>query len=303
MNNAYNIDMKKFTIHVILLLIIPTGLLAQYTGGAGRGDFLFSCINPTSGGTISSDQTGCNPFTPVVFTSSALPAGHTGSLTYKWMKSTTSSTTGFSDIASSNADTYDPGTLTQTTWFKRIARVTCQSDWTGAAESNVVTVTVAVAKFVADKLTPQKNETVLFTDLTTGGATSWTWSFDRPSVVFVTGTNSSSQNPQVQFTDGGLYTVTLLATNPGCSTSEIKSGYIRAGISGLWTGITSSEWNVSSNWDNDLTPGTNTDVVIPSSAPNWPVFTGNLIMGSHCRNLTLSGITSQITITGNLTFP
>ncbi len=278
-------------------------MLAQYTGGVGRGDFLFSCINPTSGGTIASDQTGCNPFDPAAFTNSTLPTGHTGGLTYKWMLSTTSSSAGFSDIASSNSTTYDPGTLTQTTWFKRVARVTCQSDWIGAAESNVVTMTIAVANFIADKLTPQKDEIVQFTDLTTGGATSWHWSFDRTTVVFVNGTNASSQNPQVQFTDGGLYTVTLLATNPGCSASEVKSGYIRAGILGLWAGNTSTEWNTLSNWDNYLMPDGSTDVVIPSSASFWPVFNGNLIMGSNCRSLTLSGIASQITITGDLTIP
>ena len=160
-----------------------------------------------------------------------------------------------------------------------------------------------VANFIADKLTPQKNETVFFTDLTTGGATLWNWSFDRTSVAFVNGTSASSQNPQVKFTDGGLYSVTLLVNNLYCSDSEIKSGYLRAGISGLWTGNTSSDWNTLSNWDNYLLPGSSTNVVIPPSAPNWPVFVGNLTLGIHCGNLILSGTTSRITITGNLTIP
>jgi hypothetical protein len=100
------------------------------------------CTNPTSGGTIASAQIGGSPFDPADFTSSTAPSGHTGTLEYKWQSSSTSSSTGFSDIASSTSATYDPGSIVQTTWYKRLARVSCKSDWTGAAESNVLEVTV-----------------------------------------------------------------------------------------------------------------------------------------------------------------
>ena len=171
------------------------------------------------------------------------------------------------------------------------------------ATSNLITMTVTElpgADFIADKLTPAKYDTVLFTDLSTGGAISWNWSFDRPGVIFLSGTSSLSQNPKVKFTDGGLYSVTLVVTNSHCSDSEIKTGYLRAGSPGLWTGKLSSLWNNLSNWDNYLIPEGNTDVIIPSTAFNWPVFSGDLIIGLHCSSLTLSGTTSQLTITGNL---
>jgi formylglycine-generating enzyme required for sulfatase activity/PKD repeat protein len=172
--------------------------------------------------------------------------------------------------------------------------------------SNQITMTIValpVANFMADKLTPPKYDTVLLTDLSTGGVISWIWSFDRSTVAFVNGTDNNSQNPQVIFTDGGLYSVTLVVAKPGCSDSTKKQGYIRAGISGLWTGKTSSEWNSLSNWDNYLVPSSSTDVIVPPLAENWPVFNGDLILGLHCSSLTLSGTTSQITITGNLTIP
>jgi len=104
-----------------------------------------NCENPTSGGTIGNEQGSCGSFNPSAITNSSLPTGQTGTLEYKWQQSSTSSLTGFSDIASSNSTTYDPSTITQTTWYKRIARVTCKSDWTGAAESNVVEMTVSSA--------------------------------------------------------------------------------------------------------------------------------------------------------------
>jgi hypothetical protein len=171
------------------------------------------------------------------------------------------------------------------------------------ATSNTVTMVVTpqlAANFVADKLTPLKNEPVQFTDLTTGGPTSWNWSFDRPGVVYLNGTNASSQNPQVKFTDGGLYSVTLVATTFYCTDSEIKQGYLRAGTPGLWTGNTSSEWYTLSNWDNYLVPDSSTDLVIPSSASFWPVYSGDFTVGVNCRNLILSSPSSKFTVTGNL---
>jgi hypothetical protein len=77
--------------------------------------------------------------------------------------------------------------------------------------------------FSADNLTPPRNTTVNFTDLTTGGATSWNWSFSPNTVTFVNPTDASSQNPQVQFNDGGLYTVTLTASTIYTADSETKT--------------------------------------------------------------------------------
>ena len=102
-----------------------------------------ACFDPTSAGTIANAQSSCGSFNPTTITSSALPTGHTGTLEYKWQQSTTSSSSGFSDISSTNAATYDPATITQTTWYKRLSRVTCSADWSGAIESNVIEMTIA----------------------------------------------------------------------------------------------------------------------------------------------------------------
>ena len=219
-----------------------------------------------------------------------------GTPSYQWFKNSVAVGTG-----SSYSCIPDDG---DQVYVIMTSNLTCTTG--NPATSNTITMTVTaplVANFMADKLTPQKNDTVQFTDLTTGTPTSWNWSFDRPGVIYLNGTNASSQNPKVRFTDGGLYSVTLIATTLYCSDSEIKSGYLRVGTSGLWTGITSSDWNTLSNWDNYLVPDANTDIVIPSSASFWPVFVGNLIMGTHCRDLILSSPTSQITITGDLIIP
>lgn len=69
---------------------------------------------------------------------------------------------------------------------------------------------------------------------------------------------------------------------------------------GLWTGTTSSDWNTPSNWSNNSIPTAGTDVTIPSSASNWPVYPGNLSLGTTCNNITMDG-SSELTVTGNFT--
>jgi serine protease len=61
--------------------------------------------------------------------------------------------------------------------------------------------------------------TVAFTDASTNGPTSWSWTFGD-------GGTSTLQNPSHQYTAAGTYTVTLTATNAYGSDSETKTGYI-----------------------------------------------------------------------------
>lgn len=156
------------------------------------------------------------------------------------------------------------------------------------------------AGFTVDDTIPVVNNTLHFTDLSTGGPTAWNWSFSPATVTFVDGTNAASQSPHVLIPVNGVYSVTLTVTKGILTSSMTKTNYIHAGTPGLWTGITSTGWNTASNWHNYLVPVNVTNVHIPSTAPNWPSFTGDLTAGTHCNNLTLTG-TSQLTVTGSFT--
>ncbi|SHJ40722.1 Por secretion system C-terminal sorting domain-containing protein [Tangfeifania diversioriginum] len=96
----------------------------------------------SDGGEIASDQTICFGGIPDELTNLTSPSGYDGTLEYKWQQSTTSATTGFSDIPGSNSENYSPAELTVNTWFKRLARVECVADWTGAVESNAIKITI-----------------------------------------------------------------------------------------------------------------------------------------------------------------
>ena len=101
-----------------------------------------------------------------------------------------------------------------------------------------------IADFTADNLTPGIGEIVNFTDLSTNDPYQWSWVFTPSTVSYVGGTNSGSQNPEVQFELDGYYTVELTATNIDGSHTETKTDYI------LVTGPTVADFSADI-----LTPG------------------------------------------------
>jgi hypothetical protein len=67
-------------------------------------------------------------------------------------------------------------------------------------------------------------------------------------------------------------------------------------VAGTWSGATSTDWNVGSNWCNSIVPTSSTNVTIPSGG-NQPVIGA---AGGVCNNIILnSGAT--LTITGSNT--
>ncbi len=57
---------------------------------------------------------------------------------------------------------------------------------------------------------------VQFTDLSTGGATSWNWTFGN-------GNSSPNQNPQAIYTNPGVYTVQLAVSNGSTISTKTKT--------------------------------------------------------------------------------
>ena len=88
------------------------------------------------------------------------------------------------------------------------------------------TTSPPVADFSATPTTTVVNSTVSFTDLSSFFPTSWSWHISPSNYTFVNGTNGSSQNPEVQFSALGTYTVELTATNAYGSDTETKTNYI-----------------------------------------------------------------------------
>lgn len=80
--------------------------------------------------------------------------------------------------------------------------------------------------FQVDNNMPCLNNTVQFTDLSTGNPTSWLWEFSPGTVTFVNGTSATSQHPEVQFTSYGDYDVTLTASSTAGTTNLTNAAFI-----------------------------------------------------------------------------
>jgi PKD repeat protein len=89
--------------------------------------------------------------------------------------------------------------------------------------------TLPAIEFMANNTSISCNgtsETIEFYDLSLFNPTIWTWTFSPSTVSFVNGTNSNSQNPQVQFNDYGTYSVTLVVGNNVGNEFLSKQDYI-----------------------------------------------------------------------------
>ena len=76
-----------------------------------------------------------------------------------------------------------------------------------------------VADFSASPTSGTSPLAVTFTDASTGDITNWSWDFGD-------GGTSTAQHPNHNYTEAGLYTVTLTTTGPGGSNSTTQTGYI-----------------------------------------------------------------------------
>ena|GEM_PF-6279808 len=93
---------------------------------------------------IAGNQLVCPTDDPTAFTvttaASSIPPGTP--ITYRWQRSTTSATTGFTDIAGATNATYDSGSVSQTTYFRVIASVNGCAGGACRDTSNVVVLTL-----------------------------------------------------------------------------------------------------------------------------------------------------------------
>ena len=92
----------------------------------------FAVINYS--GEIAGNEVFPNSYDPAIITSVAAATATSGTIEYKWQYSTNGTT--WTDIASSNSLTYNPATITTTTYYRRLTRNATSGSWEGT--SNIV---------------------------------------------------------------------------------------------------------------------------------------------------------------------
>ena len=114
----------------------------------------------TTGGTIARNQDECGTYAATAITSATIAAGGAGTaaITYQWERKL--GTGAWAAIAGATAASYDPGSVTQTTDFRRVAvRLPC----TTPAYSNVVTKAVTTQVTVAGVIAGDQDECGTYT--------------------------------------------------------------------------------------------------------------------------------------------
>ncbi len=99
-----------------------------------------TCNDVTTPGSIGYDEIGCPSYDPAAIVETAAPTGGSGAFEYVWLSSTTGCPTSSSQaVAGATGPTYDPGPVSQTTWFMRCIRRAGCTSYTGPAhESNCI---------------------------------------------------------------------------------------------------------------------------------------------------------------------
>ncbi|HOY39996.1 MAG TPA: PKD domain-containing protein, partial [Bacteroidales bacterium] len=158
------------------------------------------------------------------------------------------------------------------------------------------------AQFIGTPTTVNVGGTVAFTDQSTGGATTWSWTFDGG-----TPGTTMNQNPTVNYPTAGTYNVTLTAGNGTETDTEIKTGYIivTSGASTLDAAFAASAYNIFEgeciNFQDQSTgnptswawtfPGSNT----PTSPDQNPVNVCYNVAGTYNVSLTVQNATDTNT--------
>lgn len=149
-----------------------------------------------------------------------LPSGGSGEMEYLWMKSNKPGAfrvDTYTPIPDSNAPSYDPGPLEETTYFARCARrVGCPS----FVEANIIKIEVgdvAVAKIIPPEYVCMGTAAVFMAEDNGEGAT-YSWDFG-PNADPRT---SSEMNPVVTYSNFGNRMVSLEVVQNGCTSTTTR---------------------------------------------------------------------------------
>jgi PKD repeat protein len=120
------------------------------------------------------------------------------------------------------------------TWDYSSHTMVWGGSYSGMAQYGVTVVHLAppnetiIANFSVSDAEPVINTTVNLVDLSYGNPTSWNWNITPGTFNYVGGTSTSSQYPQVKFTAGGFYSVSLTVSNGINQDMETRTNCINA---------------------------------------------------------------------------
>lgn len=127
-----------------------------------------------------------------------------------------------------------------------------------------------VADFTASSTQILAGQSVTFTDLSTNGPISWSWTFNGGTPA-----SSNAQNPVVTYNTAGTYSVSLTAANAQGSDTETKTNYITVSDPPPPSYCT-SHGNATIEWIGSVKIGGTTYTSGSSGAAGYQDFTGSV---------------------------
>lgn len=183
--------------------------------------FIKDCINITDPGAIGYDQYLCGPGNdPDPFVSLAPATGGEGEIEYLWMYSTEPgpfNPATWTMVPNSNAPTYDPGILYETTYFARCAR---REECPSFLETSIVVVEVGdeAGVSISGPATVCQGEFYTYEalDLSPGAKVEWILGSGMQAGTVTNNT------VEVRFTSFGTFTIGATVTENGCTARTLK---------------------------------------------------------------------------------
>ncbi|MFY7668894.1 MAG: M43 family zinc metalloprotease, partial [Crocinitomicaceae bacterium] len=137
------------------------------------------------------------------------------------------------------------------------------------------------AQFTTDRTTVCAGDSIQLIDDTYNAVTGWNWEITPATGwSFAAGSTATTQNPTINFTQTGLYTIKLTATDGSTTDDEVKTNYIRvlpeSAVLPYWEGFESYS---------TLANLTNWEVVNPSNNNAWTIENTTGHSGAQCAKL------------------
>jgi len=149
MNKGYKLLQIQLLCTVLFAFMSMTISLQAFTGDGysdTKATVAMLCDDVTNGGVISiGDNPGlnCGAYDPSTLMSMSPSEGGSGAIEYQWLSSTVGCPANIGQaIPGANSEYYDPGTITQTTYFVRCSRREGCGSWFNEGESNCIVLSI-----------------------------------------------------------------------------------------------------------------------------------------------------------------
>ena len=237
LNGIFSVQNATSTIFIPPAVDVQTVCTIQIkvTDACGRVGLYCTTIliSPTiTNNYIGVSQSICSGTAPAILIGTLPVAPNGGTLTYQWLSSTTSASTGFSAISGSNVQNYTPSALTQTTWFRR------QVSANGISVSST-TIQVIINPGPAISTQPSTVGQTICTGntfnalsvVTNAATVTYQWytntAANNTSGTLISGATNATYTPP-SLPNVPYYYYCVLTGSNGCNTNSVVSGAMNA---------------------------------------------------------------------------